>query len=176
MPIRTATTADVPALNTLVNSAYRGDSSKKGWTTEADLLEGIRTSETSLQDMIKHPDAVILVLVDADEIKACVYLEKRAEALYLGMLTVRPDLQAKGFGGLLMKAAEERAKALGCTAIQMSVLTARDSLIDYYKRRGFVDTGERLPFPDDPKFGIPKQPLQFMVMEKKLSEYSPAVN
>jgi ribosomal protein S18 acetylase RimI-like enzyme len=175
MQIRPATAADIPVLNVLVNSAYRGDGSKQGWTTEADLLDGIRTSEASLRDMINHPDAVILVLEDGAVIDACVYLEKRGEALYLGMLTVRPDLQAKGFGGLLLKAAEERASELGCTAIQMSVLTARDSLIAFYKRKGFEDTGERLPFPNDPKFGIPKQPLQFMIMKKTLPASSPSI-
>ncbi len=166
MQIRPATTADVPRLNTLVNGAYRGDGSKKGWTTEADLLDGIRTSEPSLQAMIARPDAVILLAVDDNEIIGCVYLEQRGPVLYLGMLTVHPEQQARGIGARLMQAAEERAQQLGCLYIQMSVLTARDSLIAYYLRKGFVDTGERLPFPDDPKFGIPKQPLQFMVMQK----------
>ena len=82
------------------------------------------------------------------------------------MLTVKPDVQGKGTGAVLMEAAEERAVLLGCRKIQMSVITVRESLIAYYQRKGFYDTGERLAFPDDPSFGIPKQPLQFLVMEK----------
>lgn len=166
--IRTATLADVPALDKLVNSAYRGDSSRKGWTTEADLLDGIRTSEESLSKMIQRPDSVILVLEENGVLNACVYLEQQGPVLYLGMLTVKPELQAKGFGSLLMKAAEERAFALGCDAIQMTVITDRESLISYYKRKGFMDTGVRKPFPNDLAFGIPKKPLQFLVMEKRL--------
>jgi ribosomal protein S18 acetylase RimI-like enzyme len=168
MKIRPATPADIPALNALVNSAYRGESSRKGWTTEADLLDGIRTSEDSLRKMIEKSGAVILLLEEHESVDACVYLEQQGDRLYLGMLTVKPELQGSGLGAMLMKAAEERAIMLGCQAIQMTVITERESLIDYYKRKGYVDTGERKPFPNDPSFGIPKMPLQFLVMEKRL--------
>lgn len=168
MIIRPATPADLSALEKLVNSAYRGDSSRRGWTTEADLLDGIRTSEDSLQKMIQKPESVILVLEEEGSINACVYLEHRGQVLYLGMLTVKPDLQARGLGAMLMKAAEEKALNLGCTSVQMTVITERESLINYYKRKGFMDTGERKPFPNDPSFGLPKKPLQFLVMEKRL--------
>jgi predicted N-acetyltransferase YhbS len=168
MNFRIATTNDAPALNGLVNSAYRGDSSKKGWTTEADLLDGIRTSEESLTKMIANKNAVVLLAEEADALKGCVYLEQQGNALYLGMLTVKPELQGKGLGAQLMQASEERAKSLGCKKIKMTVITVRDELIAYYKRKGFVDTGAREDFPTDPSFGIPKRPLQFMVMEKKI--------
>ncbi len=168
MNIRVATTADIPLLNKLVNGAYRGESSKKGWTTEADLLGGIRTSETSLTGMLKGPDAAILLAEVEERLQGCVYLEQQSDVLYLGMLTVQPELQGKGVGAQLMRAAEERAIELGCRKIRMTVITARDTLIAYYNRKGYVDTGERKPFPDDPKFGIAKQPLEFMVMEKSL--------
>lgn len=168
MKIRKATLADVPSLNVLVNSAYRGDTSREGWTTEADLLDGIRTSEASLQAMIENPAAEILVAEENDALVACVYLEKKNRVLYLGMLTVKPTMQARGIGALLMQAAENNARQRDCNRIQMTVITARDTLIKYYQRKGFQDTGERAPFPNDPAFGIPKRPLQFMVMEKKL--------
>lgn len=170
MNIRPATLADVPALDRLVNSAYRGDSSRKGWTTEADLLDGIRTSEASLSRMIQNPAAVILVIEEENDLSACVYLEQQGAVMYLGMLTVKPDKQGQGLGAILMSASEERAKSLHCRAIQMTVITVRDNLIAYYKRKGFEDTGERKPFPDDPAFGIPKQPLEFLVMEKRLQD------
>ena len=168
--LRQATKHDIPALDKLVNSAYRGESSKKGWTTEADLLDGIRTSEEALTEMIGRWNAVILLAEATDSLNGCVYLEQQNDALYLGMLTVSPDLQGQGIGAQLMAAAEERAKNMGCKKIKMTVITARKELIAYYQRKGYVDTGERKPFPDDPKFGIPKQPLQFMVMEKSITE------
>lgn len=168
MNIRLATTADIPAVNTLVNGAYRGEGSKKGWTTEADLLDGIRTSEASLTEMINRPNAVILIAETESTLEGCVYLEKQEDVLYLGMLTIQPKLQGKGLGAQLITAAEERAKSLGCCKISMTVITIRDTLIAYYQRKGYIDTGERKPFPADPKFGIAKQPLEFMVMEKSL--------
>ena len=169
MNFRIATKDDLKELDKLVNSAYRGDSSRKGWTTEADLLGGVRTSQESLNEMISKTNAVILI-AEEEEMEGCVFLEQQGKALYLGMLTVRPDLQGKGIGAKLMAASEERAKELGCNSIRMTVITDRNELIAYYKRKGFEDTGERAPFPDDPKFGLPKKPLQFMVMEKTLSD------
>ena len=169
MNIRKATKQDIAALNKLVNSAYRGDSSKVGWTTEADLLDGIRTSESSLEEMIDDSNAVILMAEEKDQLKGCVYMQQQDDALYLGMLTVNPQLQGQGIGANLMRAAEQRAKDIGCKKIKMTVITTRKELIAYYERKGYTDTGERKPFPNDPKFGIPKQPLQFMVMEKTLA-------
>ena len=167
MKIRIATPEDVGPLNQLVNGAYRGDSSRKGWTTEADLLGGIRTSKESLKEMINRAEAVILV-AEENGLQGCVFLEQQGKSLYLGMLTVQPELQGKGMGAKLMTASEERAKELGCTTVRMTVITDRPELIAYYNRKGFHDTGERAPFPTDPKFGLPKKPLEFMVMEKQL--------
>lgn len=168
MKIRKADLQDVAALNILVNSAYRGDSSRQGWTTEADLLDGIRTSEDSLRAMVENPSAEILLAEEEHEVVGCVYLEKKNRVLYLGMLTVKPSRQANGIGAMLMQAAEENARHRDCNRIQMTVITERESLIQYYLRKGYRDTGERAPFPDDPAFGIPKRPLQFMVMEKMI--------
>ena len=153
----------------LVNSAYRGESSKKGWTTEADLLGGIRTSENSLLAMLQKPGAVMLTAKnDTGQIIGTVYLQQQANQLYLGMLTVAPDIQAKGIGKQLLQAAEQYARQINCNSITMTVIDIRHELIDWYKRKGYQPTGETLPFPTDPEFGIPKQPLQFIVLEKKV--------
>lgn len=165
-----ATELDVPALNALINSAYRGDSSRRGWTTEADLLDGIRTDEAGLRAMLANPQVTILKYEDASQLIGCVYLEKKGDSLYLGMLTVSPDAQAGGIGKRLMAAAEQVAHDRHCRAITMTVIPQRHELIAFYERRGYRPTGETEPFPmDDPRFGLPKQPLSFMVMEKVLN-------
>ncbi|MFD2934033.1 GNAT family N-acetyltransferase [Spirosoma flavum] len=163
-----ATEEDIPALDKLVNSAYRGDSSRKGWTTEADLLDGIRTSEVSLRAMFLNPNTLILKYQEADRLLGCVYLEIKGDDLYLGMLTVSPDVQTNGIGKQLLLAAEQVAIDRKCRAVTMTVITQRHELIAWYKRRGYQATGETQPFPNDPRFGIPKQPLEFIVMEKIL--------
>ena len=166
--ITPATPADIPALNQLVNSAYRGDSSRKGWTTEADLLGGIRTDEAGLQAMLDHSDTTILTYKTDNQLIGCVYLEKKADAMYLGMLTVSPELQAAGIGRTLLEAAENRARVQHCRVITMTVIPQRTELLAWYERRGYQPTGETHPFPTDPRFGLPKEPLSFIVLEKVL--------
>lgn len=160
---------DIPELNILVNSAYRGESSKAGWTTEADLLGGIRTDEPALKTQLHAPGAFILKYVEDGKILGCVYLKQEDKKLYLGMLTVLPTLQNKGIGKLLLAAAEEKAHKRNCTAIFMTVISIRTELINWYKKHGYYNTGITKPFPmNNPSFGIPKQPLEFIVLEKKI--------
>ena len=168
--ITKANEEDVPKLVELVNSAYRGESSKKGWTTEADLLGGIRTDEDAMKEMVLQADAAVLKYVDEEsKINGCVYLKKQDKSLYLGMLTVRPDIQAQGIGKNLLNAAEDYAKELGLNSIIMTVISVRHELIDWYRRRGYQLTGERKAFPSsDPRFGLPKQDLEFVVLSKQL--------
>jgi ribosomal protein S18 acetylase RimI-like enzyme len=171
LTISVATTSDVPELVQLVNSAYRGETSKKGWTTEADLLDGIRIDETSLTNLITRPAASLLKCSNGKgELLGCVYLHQQQDEMYLGMLTVSPEKQASGIGKQLLEASEEYTKQRGCKAIVMTVISVRDELIAWYERRGFYRTDEKQAFPKDPRFGIPKQPLEFVVMRKELEE------
>ena len=169
MSPRKATLEDIPQLEILINSAYRGDSSKKGWTTEADLLDGIRTDADSLKEMITKSNAVILQSFNEHNLlQGCVYLEKRHNKMYLGLLTVSPTLQAKGIGKQLLIEAEKYAKSQRCSFVEMTVISIRTELIEGYKKHGYKDIGEKKPFPNDLKFGIPKQPLEFIVMQREI--------
>ncbi len=164
-----ATPEDAPALDVLVNSAYRGESSRQGWTTEADLLEGTRTDVNALETLLKKPGTTILKYVDEGKILACVELSREENKLYMGMLTVRPLLQGKGIGKELLKAAEQEGLKQNCDTIFMTVISVRKELIDWYVRHGYTNTGRRMPFHfTDPRFGQPKQQLEFVVLEKKI--------
>jgi N-acetylglutamate synthase-like GNAT family acetyltransferase len=168
MPIIQATPADAAELTRLVNSAYRGPSSQKGWTSEAHLLDGIRIDEPTMAEYLQASDTTILKYTnDEGCIIACVYLEKRGNnKLYLGMLTVSPTLQANGIGRQLLVEAEVLAEKLSCVSVFMTVITTRHELIAWYKRRGYVDTGKREPFHDTKRFGVPKEFIELMVLEK----------
>jgi ribosomal protein S18 acetylase RimI-like enzyme len=167
--ISTAILSDAPALNKLVNSAYRGDSSKQGWTTEADLLDGTRIDEAALRDLIQKPDTTILIYKKGDSLLGCVELRKDGAKLYLGMLSVQPNTQGKGIGKKLLAAAEVHAHEQVCTKIYMTVISVRQELIDWYIRHGYQLTGERKPFiVPDSRWGLPKQQLEFVVLEKKI--------
>jgi ribosomal protein S18 acetylase RimI-like enzyme len=169
MNISKATLEDIPQLVSLINSAYRGEHSKKGWTTEADLLGGLRTDNDSLEKMIGKQEAVILKFCNEDSVlQGCVYLERKTNKMYLGMLTVSPLEQAKGIGKKLLSAAEKYATDQKCSAIEMTVISVRHELILWYQKHGYYKTGEAKPFPADEKFGIPKQALEFVVLQKEV--------
>jgi ribosomal protein S18 acetylase RimI-like enzyme len=169
MLIVEATLADVPELNILINSSYRGNESKKGWTNEADLLEGTRIDEEMLTEYINNKSVSILKYTnDSEQIIGSVYLEVREPKLYLGMLSVLPMLQGKGIGRALLEQAETIAKQLHCHTICISVIDVRTELINWYERRGYVFTGEAQPFPSDGRFGDPKQSMALITMEKAI--------
>jgi ribosomal protein S18 acetylase RimI-like enzyme len=168
--ITQATIADAAELSALINSAYRGEASKKGWTTEASLLEGPRTSKEELTTIISSPNHYLFKFTSNEKIIGSVLLISKNEALYLGMLTVSPELQNAGIGKQLLAAAEKHARSLGLNAIQMTVIGIRKELLNWYLRKGYEDTGKREPFPfGEGDKALTKAPLDFMVLEKKLS-------
>lgn len=156
-----------------MNSAYRGEGSKQGWTTEADLLGGQRTDTETLLELISiEGDSIELAFSDSSEkqMVGCVYLKTENETCYLGMLTVDPTLQAKGLGKEILIHSEKIARARGCTQIRMTVINTRQELIEYYERRGYFLSGKIEPFPQtDPRFGIPKSVFHFVEMIKIVS-------
>ncbi|HNR07116.1 MAG TPA: GNAT family N-acetyltransferase [Saprospiraceae bacterium] len=168
--IRFALPADAASIVALLNSAYRGEGSKQGWTTEAHLIAGDRRTDIPhLIEIMARPDSVFLVYQDGDgPITACVNLQRQGNKLYLGMFSVSPQMQGKGIGKQLLKAADEYARHLGCTAIYMSVISVRDELIRWYQRHGYKDTGERKPFVEDGLTGKHLRPLEFMTLEKEV--------
>jgi len=169
MPITEATAADTAELTKLVNSGYRGESSKKGWTTEAHLLGGIRIDEPTMASYFEDPNIIILKYTNAEgQIIGCVYLEVKKGKLYLGMLTVSPTQQTNGIGRQMLHEAERVAVGLNCPAIYMTVISTRHELIQWYERRGYHATGEMEPFHEGGRFGIPNQVIELAVFEKEV--------
>ncbi|MFG2710650.1 GNAT family N-acetyltransferase [Streptomyces goshikiensis] len=168
---RSAVEADVPELVKLVESAYRGEASRGGWTTEADYLDGQRTDENGVRKVISAPDGVLLVVERAGELVACCQLEHRGDHAYFGMFAVRPGLQGAGLGKEILAEAERRARETWrATEMRMTVVNVREELIAYYVRRGYRRTGELSPFPyGDARFGIPlRDDLAFELLVKPL--------
>ncbi|MET0336334.1 MAG: GNAT family N-acetyltransferase [Caulobacter sp.] len=172
MFISPALEADLDAVVALVNSAYRGKS--EGWTTEDDYIDGQRTDGVILRnDLAANPEAVLLLLRDEEggPILGTVWLEPAGEEVwYLGMFTVRPDLQGGQRGRGFLERAEAYVRERGATRMRMTVVHVRDTLIAWYQRRGYALTGETQAFPHgDERFGKPKRDdLYFVVMEKAL--------
>jgi len=170
--IRDAVTADIPALHALIESAYRGEASRAGWTTEADLLDGQRTDPDDLADILADSKQALLTAWSDAEPVGCVLIADRGAATgYFGMLAVSPTLQAGGLGRRLVEAAHAAlADRFAARRVRISVLPQRKTLIGWYERLGYRETGDTLPFPyGDPRFGLPKRDdLCFVVMERPL--------
>jgi ribosomal protein S18 acetylase RimI-like enzyme len=163
---------DLPAIADLVNLAYRGDEAQKGWTTEAAFMGGQRTDAASLRaDLAAKPGSTILTLRQAqgEKLAGCVWLEPQGQGVWLlGMLAVDPNLQAGGVGRALIEAAETHVRAQGGQTVKLTVIDIRDTLIAWYARRGYQQTGFE-PFPyNDRRIGDTSGQLRFVVMEKQL--------
>ena len=167
MRIRRASKKDVAALVELVESAYRGDSSRAGWTTEADLLDGQRTDPREVESVLEH---IVVAEDETGQLVGCCTLVPREGHAYFGMFAVRPGLQGGGVGSQLLARAEELAREQQLDYVEMTVISTRTELVDYYVRRGYKNTGELRPFPyGDERFGRPKRDdLDFTVLAKEL--------
>ena len=169
---RAATPADTDALVALVESAYRGDASRAGWTTEADFLDGRRTGPDDIAAQLARPQSVILLAEDAGgRLVACAHVAVEDDAGYFGMFSVVPGLQGAGVGKQVLAEAERIARdEFGQRTMRMTVIDLRDELIAFYERRGYRRTGVHKPFPyGDARFGLPKRhDLRFEVLEKPL--------
>ncbi|MFD7531849.1 MULTISPECIES: GNAT family N-acetyltransferase [unclassified Streptomyces] len=171
LTFRDAADADVPALVALIESAYRGDSSRTGWTTEADILQGQRTDPDGVRRVVEAPGSRLLVVERDGELVACCQLEHRGEAAYFGMFAVRPGLQGAGLGKVIIAEAERTVReSWDVREMHMTVISVREELIAWYERRGYRRTGELSPFPyGDERFGVPQRDdLAFELLVKDL--------
>lgn len=171
LAFRMATPSDIPALIRLVTSAYRGEASRAGWTTEADLLGGQRIDTDQLVQMLARPRSQVLIAQRNGAMLACAHVCVEDDAGYFGMFAVAPQLQGAGLGKLVLDEAERiMREQWQQSCMRMTVIDVRDELIAFYQRRGYRRTGIHKPFPyGDARFGRPKRSdLRFEVLEKSL--------
>ena len=173
LAFRFAHAGDVPAILALVESAYRGESSRAGWTTEADLLDGQRTDAEAISAVLTGQSSVMLLAEASGQLVGSCQLEQRPQhEAYFGMFAVRPGSQGRGWGGQILTEAERLARnGWNATSMVMSVLAQRTDLIAWYERHGYRRTGETRPFPyGNERFGMPKRPdLNFVILAKPLA-------
>jgi ribosomal protein S18 acetylase RimI-like enzyme len=163
--------SDAQAIASLINSAYRGESSRAGWTTEADILDGMRTTTQEVAGLIQRDDAFILVGVLNDQIIATICCERQdaygKNIAHLGMIAVKPTLQGKSYGTTMLQAAEAMTmREWRVVGFHMAVITLREELIAFYERLGYSRSGEFKNFPENSALWQPKVPdltLEYLV-------------
>ena len=171
---RAATPSDCDVLVDLVNQSYRGAASERGWTNENAFLAGERTNASAINEIIDDDHSVLLVFFEGDDpaLHGCVCLHRQvnSNSAYLGMLTVRPDLQGNGLGKKILSVAENYAKEQwNVNDIEITIVGQRTELLEFYARRGYRHTGAREPFPPQ-KYGFPKRiDLELLTFRKTLT-------
>jgi N-acetylglutamate synthase-like GNAT family acetyltransferase len=154
--IRRATRADLPAVVSLINRAFQ---------VESFFLDSDRTN---LGDVTQRFELGEFFLAESPEgqFLGCVYLEKRDERAYFGMLSVDPARKRTGLGRLLIETVENHARKKGCVAMDITVVNLRTELPPYYRRFGYEISGE-LP-PPEPMRLRSKLPCHLVKMSKSL--------
>jgi N-acetylglutamate synthase-like GNAT family acetyltransferase len=170
--IRHADHTDIDALVALVESAYRGDSSRQGWTSEADLIGGQRTSPHEMTTLLDGGE--ILVAETGREIVGCCHLSRIDEqTVHFGTFAVNPLAQGGGLGRRLFAAAEEEAALhFQATEIVIEVVAQQVALKEWYDRLGFSLTGRSLPFPaaaDGAGPTLLRDDIHFLEMKKTIT-------
>jgi len=152
-----ASPSDAEEITAIINSAFR--------TAEEFFIETDRISLESVKDLFIT--GKFMLGESESVVAACVYVELRGDRAYLGLLAVDPARQHSGLGSLLMDAAEEYGRRMGCRFMDINVVNLRDELFGFYRGRGYVETGTS-PFPADIET---KLPCHFIEMTKPLATF-----
>jgi N-acetylglutamate synthase-like GNAT family acetyltransferase len=168
LTLRFAGAADAPAIAALIESAYRGDESRRGWTTEAHLIEGNRTSAAEIAAFIADPNARFVMAFENQTLIGCALIKNDNGTGYFGMFAVNPTLQGGGHGKQILAHAEQNIRELWqCPTVAMTVISIREDLIAYYQRRGYAITTTK-PFPFEKEPGAKRTDFHFVVLTKEL--------
>ena len=166
---RLAQIDDVQPVVNLINSAYRGETSRAGWTSVVDILDGGRTTLEEVSDLIQSEEAFFLLSFEENQLIGCILAEKKYQKIRFGMFATKPTLQGRGLGKQLLEQAEQQVKEKwNIFHFEMVMISCRKELLDYYERRGYFYSGKTLPFPLNPDLWTPKvSDLKLEIIDKK---------
>ena len=149
MQIRRAGTDDAEFLVRVINLAFQ---------VEKFFIAGDSIDLPQVRDFLSKGEFLVAE-------RGCVYIEPRGDRCYLGLLSVDPSSQGTGLGRQLLRAAEERARELGCAFMDLRVVNLREELPPFYAHMGYAPSGTS-EFPADVQT---LQPCHFIHMSRPLA-------
>lgn len=181
---RFAVASDADAIVALIEAAYRSPATAGEWDSESHLLTGPRTSHEEIARLIADPDSRFLLAEIDNRIAGCCLVQRRAATdcmtadvsdrapagAYFGMFAIDPHIRTSGLGKALIAEAEREVVQLWRSPeMVMTVINVRDRLIEWYQRRGYALTGNRLPFPFTATSGETTRDFDLVEMRKPLA-------
>jgi len=164
-----ATLADVPRVAALIEIAYRGEVAATGWTNEAAILKGLRSSPREVERLVRAADSRFVLALGGDVLAGSALIKRHGDGAYFGMFAIDPSRQQQGLGKVIMAQCETAARELWAARyLRLSVISLRHELIGWYERRGFVRTGEHEPFPFNEAPGALRTDFDLVVLQKPL--------
>jgi len=161
--VRFAEPADAESITSLINLAFG--------TAESFFVEGDRIDLSEVRQLLRS--GKFLQAESKGKLLACVYVEPHPDRqsgqpelsrAYLGLLAVVPARQHSGLGSMLIKAAEDHCRKLGCGFMDIKIVNLRDDLPHFYRGRRYIETGTS----DFPKHVRTNMPCHFVDMSNRL--------
>ena len=153
--LRLAQHADADRLVKVINAAFR--------RAESYIIDRDRVDLELVRSLLAKGE--FLLAENDGALAGCVYVERRGDRAYLGLLSVAPERQNLGVGSMLMREAEQRSARAGCRSMDLRIINLRRENHAFYTRRGYVETGKE-PFPPELET---KLPCHFINMSKPLA-------
>lgn len=139
---------DIKEVIVLINQAYRAEKKDNAWTTESHLLSGIRVNENMMKEILEEKDTKTYIAKIENKIVGTIQAKLEGESIHIGLFAVDTKSQASGIGKKLLEFAENSSSKLWeKSTFIMEVISTRTELMQYYIRRGYLNTNSFIEFP-----------------------------
>jgi len=139
---------DIKEVIVLINQAYRAEKKDNAWTTESHLLSGIRVNENMMKEILEEKDTKTYIAKIDNKIVGTIQAKLEGESIHIGLFAVDTKSQASGIGKKLLEFAENSSSKLWeKSTFIMEVISTRTELMQYYIRRGYLNTNSFIEFP-----------------------------
>jgi len=109
---------------------------------EGKLYDEVWEDRENLRRKVGRDPESILLAIDDNKIIGCVFIVEDGWNAFIWRLSVREKYRKQGVGKMLMEKAEEIIKARGIKESSIFVNAQNDSLKQWYRQRGYLQTSD----------------------------------